>query len=100
MRGVSAALVIVVTVIVLLVVALIVLGIFTRGTTHVSSYFELRGMCQQQGAAMCAASGQLPPTWAVEVQTAEGATSCLKLLNCNDCKTCGFSTPGSTPVTS
>ena len=95
MKGVSAMIVLLVAAVIIIVAAVIVLGIFTQGSTTVSDYFELEGICRQQGASICGLSGSLPPTWASPVQTAQGSTSCSSLLNCNTCKACNFPTAGS-----
>ena len=92
---------IVVVIIVLLITALVVVTVFGNSLLPVADFGTQRNLCSQQGAASCATTGNLPPTWGAPLTytqggvkiTADGGCSDAKLLGCDGCGTCGFSVP-------
>jgi type IV secretory pathway TrbL component len=68
MKALSTALTIVVTAIVLLVIAIVVVTIFGGAIAPVGGLAEAANNCRLQGQSSCAASGQLPVTWATDTQ--------------------------------
>jgi hypothetical protein len=89
MKGISTTLVIIVTAIVILVAALVVLTIFGGGIQPVVDLTTQRNLCIQQGAATCSTTGQMPPTWKVELQYREGNAvvkgTCEDITGCTGC---------------
>lgn len=90
MKGMSFALLLVVTAIVIIVVALVVITIFTGGLGSVGSITEMKNQCRMSAQTTCAATGQLPADWKVrnkQVEYGSGVetTSCEMELSGCDC---------------
>ena len=68
MKGLSTALVIVVTAIVLLIIAVVVVTIFGSAIAPVGGLATAFNNCKLQAEASCATTGQLPVTWNTPTQ--------------------------------
>ena len=78
-KGLSTALVIIVTIVVLLVVALVILSLFGSSIGTLSTLTEFRNQCVTEASATCTATNSLPPTWQLPRSVREGSTIVQKI---------------------
>ena len=80
MRGISAALVIVVTAIVLLIIAVVVITIFGSAIAPFGGLTTAFNNCKLQAEASCAATGERPATWDIGTQR---VSNNVNLISCS-----------------
>lgn len=78
-KGLSTALVIIVTIVVLLVVALVILSLFGASVGTISTLTEFKNQCITEASATCTATNSLPPTWPLPRSVREGSTTVQKV---------------------
>ncbi len=77
-KGLSTALVIVVTIVVLLVVALVILSLFGGTTARLGDLTKFRNQCVLEFSTSCTATGNPPPTWSLPREIVEGGETISK----------------------
>ncbi len=99
MKGMSFALLIVVTAIVIIVVALVVITMFTGGIGNMSTLTGVESSCRTAAEASCRATGQLPVDWEsrnkiVIVGDTRDSKSCKEIPGLTNCQCVPDSTLG------
>lgn len=100
MKGLSNTLWIVITAVIIIVIALVLLTIFARGITPISSLADFRQQCEVTASLSCRTTGFLPMNWNTQVLIGDEPSSCAAQFgNAKNCEEAGFQTikAGETP---
>ena len=84
--------IIAVVLILLLIVVVGLLALLHNSTDQIKSFSEARSMCESLGRQSCTSLHIMPSTWGIKpVVTENGNKTCLEIMQCDSCESCGFS---------